>query len=73
MDLLWDRGLIVLDANALLAPYRVRVPTQKLLFDVLEAHHDQLWCPHQAALEYQRNRLTRVPQLVGMRKGVERR
>lgn len=62
MDLLWDRGLIVLDANALLAPYRVRVPTQKLLFDVLEAHHDQLWCPHRAALEYQRNRLTVVAQ-----------
>ena len=62
LDVLWDKGLVVLDANALLAPYRVRVDTQKLLFDVLEACHDQLWCPYQAALEYQRNRLTVVSQ-----------
>lgn len=61
-DLLWDEGLIVLDANALLAPYRVRVETQRLLFNALEAFKEQLWCPHQAGLEYQRNRLGVIAQ-----------
>jgi hypothetical protein len=62
LERLWDDGLIIPDANALLAPYRVRTETQRSLFNLLEAHAAQLWCPHQAGLEYQRNRLTVVGQ-----------
>lgn len=57
LEALWKEGLIALDANVLLAPYRVRLATQNHLFDVLEAFAPQLWCPYQAGLEYQRHRL----------------
>jgi hypothetical protein len=64
LDQLWTTGVIALDANVLLAPYRVRTETQDLLFNVLEAYREQLWCPYQAGLEYQRNRLGVISQQV---------
>jgi hypothetical protein len=57
---LWDEGLIVLDANVLLAPYRLSGQARTLLFNLVEAYREQIWIPYQAGLEYQRNRLTVV-------------
>jgi hypothetical protein len=59
---LWNDGLIVLDANVLLAPYRLASEARRLLFNVVEAYRDQIWIPHQAGLEYQRSRLNVVAE-----------
>ncbi|WP_213575673.1 PIN-like domain-containing protein [Rhodococcus sp. USK13] len=48
---------IALDANVLLALYRVNDAQRKQVLDVLTRVSSRLWVPHQAALEYQRNRL----------------
>ncbi|MGW4364545.1 PIN-like domain-containing protein [Nocardia takedensis] len=48
---------IALDANVLLALYRVGGPQRIELLKVLSAVADRLWVPYQAALEYQKNRL----------------
>ena len=54
---LWDKCLFVLDANVLLNLYRYSDDTKKNLLDILHRISARLWVPHQAALEYQRNRL----------------
>jgi hypothetical protein len=54
---LWDKCIFVLDANVLLNLYRYSDETRKKLIDILQRIGDRLWVPHQAALEYQRNRL----------------
>ncbi|MEU2043137.1 PIN-like domain-containing protein [Nocardia niwae] len=48
---------IALDANIMLALYRVSDSQRKQILEVLEIVSDRLWVPYQAALEYQRNRL----------------
>src|SRR4051794_11275794 len=52
----WRTGLIVPDANVLLNFYRYSDDTRDELFNALERHRQQLWVPHQAALEYHRGR-----------------
>jgi PIN like domain len=54
---LWDSCLFVLDANVLLNLYRYSDETRKKLLDIMQQIRSRLWVPHQAALEYQRNRL----------------
>src|SRR5258708_3051295 len=54
---LWGKCLFVLDANVLLNLYRYSEETRKKLIDILEQVETRIWVPHQAALEYQRNRL----------------
>jgi hypothetical protein len=54
---LWTECLFVLDANVLLNLYRYSPETRKKLIDTLQRLEARLWVPHQAALEYQRNRL----------------
>jgi hypothetical protein len=54
---LWDKCLFVLDANVLLNLYRYSGETRKKLLDIMGRIESRLWVPHQAALEYQRNRL----------------
>ncbi|MFD4402441.1 PIN-like domain-containing protein [Nocardia sp. NPDC058499] len=49
---------IALDANVLLAPYRVGSTQRTELMDALRAVSERIWVPYQAALEYQRNRLS---------------
>jgi len=54
----WVRtGLIVLDANVLLDFYRISPTARDQLMGVLEALGDRLWVPHQALLEFHRNRV----------------
>ena len=60
---LWGcESILVLDANALLYPYRVPPSQRARLFDLLRAFNGQLWCPYQAALEYQRHRLSVIQE-----------
>ncbi|MCH7586295.1 MAG: hypothetical protein IH941_14245 [Acidobacteria bacterium] len=54
----WQAGTFVLDANVLLNLYRYGDGSRDKLIDILSALRDQLWLPHQAGLEFHRNRLT---------------
>jgi hypothetical protein len=59
---LWDKATFVFDANVLLNLYRFPKSAAQDLLGVLEKVSDRLWLPHQAALEYQVNRLTVIRQ-----------
>ena len=54
---IWSRCVFILDANVLLSVYRYTPPTRKELISILNHVSHRLWVPHQAAFEYQRNRL----------------
>lgn len=54
---LWENCIFVLDANVLLNIYRYTPNTRNGLIDILNTISNRLWVPHQAALEYQQNRL----------------
>jgi hypothetical protein len=53
---LWDNGIICFDANVLLNLYRYSNDTRKALLDLVSKFSNQIWLPHQSALEYNRNR-----------------
>jgi hypothetical protein len=48
----------VIDASFLFSIYRLPTEARKELIAALKSISDRLWLPYQAALEYQRNRLT---------------
>src|SRR5713101_4591369 len=54
---MWQKGVFAFDANMLLNIYRYTPETQKSFFHVLEQLSDRIWIPHQAAYEFQVNRL----------------
>ena len=54
---LWNSCLFVLDANVLLNLYRYSQETSDELIQILKQVSGRLWVPHQAAFEYQKNRL----------------
>lgn len=55
---LWKDGLFVLDANFLLNIYRFPEKASNELLDIMSKISDRLWIPYEAALEFQRNRLS---------------
>ncbi len=55
--LLWDKAILVLDANVLLNLYRYSASTREALLETLGKLKARLWIPHQVALEFQRRRL----------------
>jgi len=59
---LWDKCLFVIDANVLLNIYRYSPNTRTQLFTIFKSISDRLWVPHQAAFEYQTNRLNVIAQ-----------
>ena len=61
-SLLWNKCLFVVDANVLLDLYRYSFETGNELIRVLKHFSDRLWVPHQAALEYQQQRLNVISQ-----------
>lgn len=65
LSTLWGEGLFVLDASVLLKLYEVPERTRQETFAALQKLGDRLWVPHQAALEYQRNRA----RTIGIAKG----
>lgn len=54
---IWANCLFVPDANVVLNLYRYSQRTREELMGIFRHISDRLWLPHQAALEYQRNRL----------------
>jgi hypothetical protein len=49
-------GLIVLDANVLLDLYRITPDARDQVLEAFDRVADRLWVPHQAAIEFSRNR-----------------
>lgn len=55
---LWEKALIVPDANVLLTLYRLGDTTRERLLDILKELKQRLYLPYQAGYEFQKNRLT---------------
>ncbi|MER6466796.1 PIN-like domain-containing protein [Streptomyces sp. NPDC001228] len=49
-------GTIVLDANVLLAPYKLGADARKQTFSILESLRERIWIPYQAGWEFFENR-----------------
>lgn len=56
IDEVWEKGLIVLDANVLLHFFRWPEHLRQEYEALLENRSERLWLPHQVALEFQRGR-----------------
>lgn len=54
---LWDKGLIVLDASAMLGLYRMAQSAADVALELLDWLKDRVWVPYQAGLEFHQNRL----------------
>jgi len=61
---LWESCVFVLDANVLLNLYRYPQGARSDLLKILRSVSERLWIPHQAALEYQENRLSVIAEQV---------
>lgn len=57
----WAEGVFVLDANVLLQMFEVSPETRDDFLRLLERLGNQIFVPHYAALEYQRNRQSAAP------------
>lgn len=54
---LWAEAIVALDASAMLNLYFYSSGTAETYLTVLELFKDRIWLPHQAGLEFQRNRI----------------
>jgi PIN like domain len=54
---IWQQCIFTFDANVLLNIYRYSQTTRQQFLDILKLISDRVWLPHQAAMEYQQNRL----------------
>lgn len=63
-EALWKDCLFAFDASALLNFYFYSTPTATTYLTILGLLKDRLWLPHQAGLEYQRNRLGVVSKVI---------
>jgi hypothetical protein len=61
-DQLWKTCLFSFDASVLLNLYHYSDATRSAFLDILASVKARLWLPHQAALEYQRNRIRAICQ-----------
>lgn len=59
-DVLWSDAFIAVDANILLDLFRYSPSTRDSMLDTLKLYRERLWLPHQAGLEFHRNRWTVV-------------
>ena len=69
---LWENCEFIFDANVLLNIYRYSSETTEKFLDVLTKVQDRIWLPHQAALEYQRNRFSVIEEQVTKCKELEK-
>lgn len=53
---IWQDGIIVFDTNVLLNLYRYSKATRETIVDLIKKFKGKIWLPHQAALEYNKNR-----------------
>jgi hypothetical protein len=54
-ETIWDNCIFIFDTNVLLNLFRYNKATSDDLLKVLKAIADQIWVPHQVALEYHEN------------------
>jgi hypothetical protein len=57
---IWQKGIIVLDANVLLNLYRYSKEARRALLELIAGLADRLWLPYQVATEYHRHRLAQI-------------
>ncbi len=57
-----NEGLIVFDSKVLLNLYRYSESTTNALFEIIEKFAERVYLPHQAALDYNRNRIDIILQ-----------
>lgn len=62
IDLNIEGTVVVFDANVLLNLYRYPSSASEDLLQLMEGLADKVWLPYQAALEYQRNRLSVIAE-----------
>lgn len=53
---IWQNGIIMFDTNVLLNLYRYSKSTRETIVNLIGKFKSQIWLPHQAALEYNKNR-----------------
>lgn len=63
-DLLWSEGLFVFDTNVLLSIHVHSDEQNDWIIKELERLHDRIWIPHQVALEFVRNRTSRITERI---------
>lgn len=54
---IWNAGDLILDTNALLNLFRYTKETREVFLGALTARQARLWLPHEAGVEFHRNRL----------------
>ncbi|MDN2701500.1 PIN-like domain-containing protein [Janthinobacterium sp. SUN100] len=57
---LWTNGLFVFDTNVLLNLYSYPEAAREIFFSVLNRVAERSWIPYQVALEFHRNKFTRI-------------
>ena len=57
LSILWKNCIFIFDANVLLNLYRYPKEARTDLLKIMKLISSRVWLPHQAALEYQENRL----------------
>ncbi len=65
---IWNEGVFVLDANALLNMCRYSKQSSDELLAILKTHKDNLWLPYQVAMEFFNNRISVIESI---RKGFD--
>jgi hypothetical protein len=63
IDIIWEKGVFVFDANSLLNLYRYSSQTSKDFLQILNKIKDQLFLPHQVGLEFHSNRHTVIENI----------
>lgn len=53
---IWENGIIIFDTNVLLNLYRYSDSTRNTILDLISKFSQQIYLPHQAGLEYNKNR-----------------
>lgn len=53
---IWENGIIMFDTNVFLNLYRYSDSTRTTILELIQKFSKQIYLPHQAALEYNRNR-----------------
>ncbi len=62
MKLLWDKAIIILDANVLLRLFRLNQKSVSEILDLLNTMRNRIWIPYQVGLEYNKNRLEKIKE-----------
>lgn len=63
---------IALDASCLLSLYVYTERTRSDFLDTLEAINDRIWLPHQAAYEYEKNRIGKIKKQISISEEVRK-